>query len=555
VDRCGGRPVPTHRQPCHRHFTERDGLPALDQFYVSSFASDRGGHVWIGFSGDAGLVRYDGRVFTRFTARDGVPPGQIRNVLADSQGRLWAATYRSGLCRIDQPESSRPQFRTYTTADGLSSNETQALVETANGDLYVGTARGIDRLAATTGRWTHYTSHDGLPPGEMQGALRDRQGSLWFTYNDAVLRLVPAPERSPVLPQVFINAINVAGGAQPVSAIGEQQAGRLVVPSGATLRVEFAAPWFGAPGDLAYQYTLQGADHDWIGPTDTRSVSYASMAPGTYTFLVRASADGLVSPAVATVSLTVVPPAWRRLSFLLPAACVAALLVYVAYRLRLRRAVEFANMRTRIATDLHDDIGANLTRVGILSEVVQHEFGARGLPEDSRLASIARLARESVGAMSDIVWAINPERDTLVDLARKIRDVAEDVATASEIELDVSLPDATSGLRLDMDVRRDLFLICKEALNNAARHSRCRHLRVSLRNAGGVLALEVADDGVGFDPERGHEGNGLISMRRRAERMGAALAVQSAPGRGTAVRVDLPLGRRRPAHSPTRTGR
>jgi nitrate/nitrite-specific signal transduction histidine kinase len=123
-----------------------------------------------------------------------------------------------------------------------------------------------------------------------------------------------------------------------------------------------------------------------------------------------------------------------------------------------------------------------------------------------------------------------------------------------ELEVDVSLPDATANLRLDMDVRRDLFLICKEALTNAARHARCRHLRVSLRNAGGVLTLEVVDDGVGFDADQGFEGNGLVSMRRRAERIGASLSVRSQPGRGTTVRVELPL-RRRARRAPTPRGR
>lgn len=107
-----------------------------------------------------------------------MPPGQIRNLLTDSQGRLWAASYRGGLCRIDEPRGPAPRFHTFTTADGLSCNETHAVVEAANGDVYEGMARGLDRLIASTGRWTHHTAHDGLPAGEMQGALRDRQGAL-----------------------------------------------------------------------------------------------------------------------------------------------------------------------------------------------------------------------------------------------------------------------------------------------------------------------------------------------------------------------------------------
>ena len=537
-------------------FAEDDGLPALDRFYVSSFAADRGGNLWVGFSGDAGLARHDGQRFERFAASHGVPPGQVRNFLLDSRGRLWAALYRSGLLRIERPESPRPAFRVYTTADGLSSNETHALVEAPNGDLFVGTARGIDRLSAAEGRWSHFTQQDGLPPGEMQGAIRDRQGALWFSYNTAVLRLVPVQDRPVVPSPIFITAINTDGRDHPVSAVGERHVGPLTLPSGGTARIEFVAPWFGAPSNVAYQYRLEGAKREWTEPTDLRSVTYANMAPGKYTFTVRSHADGVAGQSPATVSLTVVPPFWRWPPFVVALACATALLAYGAYRFRMRRVLELANLRTRIATDLHDDIGANLTRIGILSEVVRHQGAGGASTGESRLESIARLARESVEAMSHIVWAINPERDTLVDLGRKLREVAEDVAAASGAELEVSVPDASSRLRLDMDVRRDLFLIGKEALNNAARHARCRNLRLSLGCSGDRLALEVVDDGRGFDAERDYEGNGLASMQRRAARLGAQLSLRSAPGRGTTVRVVLPLGHRgRTAVPPTRTGR
>jgi signal transduction histidine kinase len=389
----------------------------------------------------------------------------------------------------------------------------------------------------------------------MQGAFRDRHGALWFTYSQAVLRLLPTPGRPVAPPRTFINAVSVAGRDYPVPATSTPTTHRIVVPSGATLRGEFGAPWFGAPGDLTYQYRLEGVDPDWIGAAQARSVSYAGIAPGSYTLGIRALATGLASPEVVTVPFTVVPPLWRRPAFLLPLAVAAALLAYAAYRLRLRRALELANMRTRIATDLHDDIGADLTRIGILTEVVRHHIGA-GHAEDSRLASIARLARDSVGAMSDIVWAINPERDSLVDLARKIRDVAEDLAAGSGLDLDLVLPGVASNTRLDMDVRRDLLLICKETLNNAVRHARARRLCLSLREDGGRLSLDMTDDGVGFDADQDFEGNGLVSMRRRAERIGASLSVRSQPGRGTTVRVELPLRRRaRSRRAPTPRGR
>lgn len=156
------------------HYTEKDNLPRLDTFYVSSFAEDRTGNLWIGFSGDGGLVRYrDGR-FALFTASDGVPPGQIRNLFVDSAGRLWVPTYRGGLSRIDDPAADRPRLITYTTADGLSSNEVTTVTGDRGGRIYIGTGRGIDRLDPATGRVKHYTIADGLPlgDGEVYSQLR-----------------------------------------------------------------------------------------------------------------------------------------------------------------------------------------------------------------------------------------------------------------------------------------------------------------------------------------------------------------------------------------------
>ena len=153
-----------------------------------------------------------------------------------------------------------------------------------------------------------------------------------------------------------------------------------------------------------------------------------------------------------------------------------------------------ANMRTRIATDLHDDIGANLTRIALLSEVASRTPGAEpGGRADGPLSSIARIARESVSSMSDIVWAINPKRESLLDLTRRMRQHAEEVFTLRDIDLRFNGPSAADSLKLGMDVRRDLLLVFKEAVNNCARHSRCERVEIDLHVESGRLVLTVVD--------------------------------------------------------------
>jgi signal transduction histidine kinase len=213
------------------------------------------------------------------------------------------------------------------------------------------------------------------------------------------------------------------------------------------------------------------------------------------------------------------------------------LAVYSLYRYRVAHLVEMANMRTRIASDLHDDIGANLTRIALLSEVAQQGLSR----SDGPLSSIARIARESVGSMSDIVWAINPARDTLLDLIRRMRQHADELFTRRGIELQFNAPVDTQGVRLGVDVRRELLLIFKEAANNAARHSRCSQVRVELRMDHSRLLLELYDNGSGFDTSLESEGQGLLSMQRRARRLHGHLHITSGTQPGTTVTLVLPL--------------
>jgi ligand-binding sensor domain-containing protein/signal transduction histidine kinase len=528
------------------HFSERDGLPRLDRFYVSSFASDRAGNVWIGFSGDAGLVRYDGADFVRFTSADGVPPGQIRNMMLDSRGRLWAATYRGGICRIEQPESAHPTIRAYTAKDGLSSNETTAIVEASPDELYIGTARGIDRLKPSTGEFTHLTVHDGELSAEMLSALRDRTGALWFVYSDNIVRMVPAPAVPVPPPAIFISGVQIDGWPQPIAATGEPHVEGLRLPGNASLRLDVTAPWFGGEDELLYQYRLHDRD-PWSPPMRQRTVTYAGLAPAHYSFATRAVTSGGASQATARMSFTVVAPVWRRSWFLLLIVATAAMTAYGLFRRRLTRLLEVANMRTRIATDLHGDIGANLTRIAVLSEVARRRYGYAADVVDDPLTSIATLSRESVGSMADIVWAISPGRDRVDDLVRKMREHAEDLLAVSDVRLTFRVDGAPPDDRIGLDVRRGVFLIFKEAVTNAARHSRCTAVDVLFTVDGRDAVLGVSDDGIGFDRSGAVDGNGLMNMRRRAERIGGALRIDSRAGGGTTVRLDVPLKPRRRA--------
>src|SRR5439155_16612017 len=224
----------------------------------------------------------------------------------------------------------------------------------------------------------------------------------------------------------------------------------------------------------------------------------------------------------------ILPPFWLRWWFLALALLAFAVPAYAIYRYRVTPLLEVANMRTRIATDLHDDIGANLTRISILSEVAKQQFGNGDEESRNPLSSIAEIARESVASMSDIVWAIDPERDSLRDLTRKMRQHADEVFTLRDISLEFNAPKADHNLKLGVDVRRDFLLIFIEAVNNAARHSQCSKVRIDFHADGSFLTLLVSDDGTGFDLSASAEGNGLKNMRQRANKLVSTLSVDTA---------------------------
>ena len=530
------------------------GVPALKSSLPRAFGEDASGHVWVGF--DDKLARYRDGTFDLFTSGDGLPPGNIRSIYLDHTGRLWLASAQSGLVRVDDLGGKRPRFTTYGITQGLSSNTAVVITEDSSGRIYVGGGRGLDRLDPSTGVVKHFTTADGLAPGSFRSAFRDRDGVLWFGMTSGISRLSPPAERPPVSPPVLISGVSIGGVPQMVSALGEpEMALSDLAPGQNQLQIDFIGLGFSSGDALQYQYRLHAADADWSALSRQRTVTYANLAPGRYTFVVRAvNSDGIVSVNPASIRFAILPPIWQRAWFLMLAALVSGVMAYALYRYRVARLLDMANLRTRIATDLHDDIGANLTRIALLSEVatrrrVLEAGGAGGNARamlvteelDGPLNSIARIARESVGSMSDIVWAINPARETLLDLIRRMRQHADEIFTLRDIGLRFDAPDVRPALRLGVDVRRDVLLIFKESVNNAARHSGCTSVEISCRVEGSRLVLTIADNGAGFDVSLESEGQGLRSMRRRAQRLRGTLDIASGSGLGTIVTLTVPL--------------
>ncbi len=520
----------------HNHTTQVNF--GKSQFGMA-FVEDKTGNLWIGTGSDADdakLIRWRDGKFKVFThAEYPLLAGWMRDLFVDSKGRLWIADTITGVLRLDDVNADELNFTRYTPAEGLSTIGVSCITEDEFGRIYIGTGRGLDRLNPDTGQVENFTTADGLPKSSVEIAYRDRKNNLWFGTTSGLARYQPEPERQRQPPNVLLMALRVNGVSQGVSVLGESVIPSLELSSDQKqISVDFLGLGASLGEKMRYEYRLNNAA-EWT-PTADRTVNFANLNAGEYTFEVRTiTADRLYSQS-ATAAFRIAAPIYQRWWFIASILILTALAIYLFYKNRLKRLLEMERMRTLIATDLHDDIGANLTRISMLSEVAkQKSDNGNG----SLLTSIADIARESVASMNDIVWAIAPEHDSLLDLTRRMRQHAEEIFALRDVDLEFHA--ATADLKLSVGVRRDVLLIFKEAVNNVARHSDCTKVEIEFRGDREVLFLQIKDNGKGFATDSEVDGQGLRSMTRRAKALGGNLKIDSQTGAGATIEFELTM--------------
>jgi signal transduction histidine kinase/sugar lactone lactonase YvrE len=515
--------------------------------WPSAFGEDASGNLWLGFS-MGGLVRYDGSRF-EIVSGDGVPDGGITAIHRDRSDRLWIGSSSDGVTRVDDPGARHPRFARYTTKEGLSTANVRCITSDALGRIYVGTARGVNRIDPRSGLVRRYTTDDGLANGFVTAALHDSRGRIWFGTMDGLSRLVTVDERPAEPPATWIDGWRINGAAQPVSHLGQATVSGIVLePDQNQVEIDFYAVSFREAGALRYQYRLAGADRDWSRPGDERVVHYSRLGPGRYEFQVRAvTVEGIPGTRPATMQFVILPPVSQRWWFRSSVLAAVMLVVFAAHRHRVARLLALERVRMRIAADLHDDIGGSLSRISIQSEVACRETVGLGEQSRRRFMEIADSARGLVDALGDVVWSVDPRRDDLASVCRRIREYADDLFPESGVRWRYAASGDLESVKLDPETRRNLFLLLKEAVTNVARHAGAGSVSLNIELTGRELRAELHDDGCGFEPdtpgtpEQSDRHHGLDSMRARAGRLGARLTVESSPGIGTTVRVQLPI--------------
>jgi signal transduction histidine kinase/ligand-binding sensor domain-containing protein len=537
-------------------FSRSDGLPSVS---IRALAEDTESNLWIGSEGEGIFQLRNGKI-----APVEAPVKDVSCLLCDRDHVLWAGTLGHGLGRFAQGHWTQ-----YSSADGLLGDDIGYLVEDGATNLWLGSYEGLMRVEAKSladlasgtvkkisGR-TFLTCECSV--GAQPAAIRTRDGRLLFPTIEGLVSVNPAglrPNTNP--PPVVIESVLVDGVPQKNNPLNAHWPQAVVLgPENEQLEIRFTALDFSAPKGaqfgVQFKYQLEGRDKK---PTDIgseRVAHFGRLAPDRYVFRVTAcNEDGYWNDTGASITVIVQPPFWRKPSFL--AASVLIFLgllagsIYLISTAKLKRQLRLAQQkelieheRARIARDLHDQLGANLTQITLLGEMAETD---KDLPAEieQHAQQICSTARETTRSLDEIVWAVNPSNDTLESLANYVCKYAQDYFAMAGVSYRAELPPNLPPMPILPEVRHNVFLAFKEAVNNVVKHARATEARVKLQIEPNLFILSVMDNGRGLgDISEKKLRNGLKNMRRRLADVHGQFEISPNSTGGTLVRLTVPI--------------
>ena len=534
-------------------YSTEHGLPSM---HIRAIVEDAAGDIWAG-DWEGGIARFHENRWEMMREPSGHADA-VRCMIV-SNDALWIGTSNGGLLRFKNRQTRRVSIN-----EGLPDASVQQLLLDGRGSLWGGTPHRLFRLSlaqlneVADGRRARleaitYGRSDGLPDVSFASwcdprCWRTTDGELWFATANGAMHFYPENLRESKPPQVAIEQTLIDG--KPVENVESLQ---MLRPGAGRVEFRFTAPCLTAPERVRFRYQLTGVDGDWVDAGKARSVTYAGLPSGRHTFRVLASTpEGVWGSQDASIALAVNPYYWQTNWFI---ASIAAVMagggVWAVRRTTVRRlsrrlqrvreehAIE--RERARIAQDIHDELGANLTTIGLLADMgSRHKQDPAAVTRE--LNQISQTARESVAAMDAIVWALNPRNDSLDHFANYVAQFTRDFFRPTDLRTRLEIPVDLPAQPLPMETRHQLFLIVKESFNNIIRHAKASEVHVELGSNNGVLRLVIADDGKGLSRDAVGEGHdGLANLRERIERLDGKLTIGSHAGKGTKLEFVVPL--------------
>ncbi len=453
----------------------------------------------------------------------------LYHIALDDKKDLWIGS-REGLMHLDR---SRNKFYRYTTRDGLTDDVIYMVLYDGKGNLWLTTNQGISRFNIASKTFTSFSRRDGLLNTEFnrQGAVMTNDRLIYLSGTSGIDYFRPdaigptSPPATVIFSELRLNneAITIRENLRLPYSMNN-------------VSVSYSANDFIRPDLVYYRYRLKSND-PWTVVRGINSASFNAMQPGTYRLEVESSYDNQNWSAASFINLYIKTPWWKSGWFYGFSAVALIFLLFLFYRYRINQLKKMLLMRNKISQDLHDEVGATLSGVTLMSELAVEKIKSGDTPDSQRLVErIKEESKEMAEKMNDIVWAINPVNDSMEKVLSKIQAYGNNLCTSAGIQFHFSKPELKDGM-LNMQIRNNIYLISKEAINNAVKYSGAGNIRFSLSGKKNKYVLRIEDDGVGFDADGLHNGNGLINIRSRAKEIGGDLNIRSTRGTGTLLEL------------------
>lgn len=549
------------------YYNEANGFPANKVFVA---IQDKKGVLWFGTDG-GGLVKYDGRMFTVYSEKQGLFSKSITSITEDGEGNLWMGTLDAGLCRFDGNS-----FTYYTVKQGLAFNSVWSVKEDHNGQIWAGTDNGLSVLVpgkrkVQTGIPAYSIYSFGLEDGlkatdfNLNSVCIDKNNCIWWGTGKALITrnlsipFVPDTPLSVTLNHVkvndrFVDFRNLSSDMNNKIRIGNLKAfqnypGELSLAYDQNhLTIYFSAIDLKAPHKIKYSYRLIGLDDQWSNPSKETSADFRNLSHGHYKLQVRAIGESNVWTDVLTYKFSVRPAWWQTWWFkMIVSACILASVYLVVrffylYRFRKQKALYEKKLavqmeRQRISAEMHDDIGAGLSGVRLLTELTKNK-----LKEGDAAGDVEKIY-QSVGdisaRMKEVIWSLNTENDSLENLVHFIVKQVKAQLEYYPAELSIHFPSSIPAIVIRGEARRNIYLAVKEAVNNIIKHSGAGkvELHISCKDH---FEIRITDNGKGLDEHKAHEpGNGLKNIQKRMSKLNGTVEIKNL--KGLTVLFSIPL--------------
>ena len=526
-----------------KHNPSDPGSISDDRAYI--ILKDSKEDFWIGTYG-GGLNKFNAKTFKfesyRHNPEDAksISNDKVLSIIESSKKELWIGTSGGGLNKFDPVTKS---FEVYSIAQGLTSTVVYGILEDKKGNLWLSTDDGIFLFNIKTEKFTQFGIEDGAQSLEFSGGayFKDSKGIMYFGGINGFNYFNPdSIVINSYIPPVVISRIKI---------LDENYKGKpdeLILSHDQNfISFEFSALDFSAPNRNKYSYILEGFQKYWTNTEGSkRSATYTNLPAGEFTFLVKGTnSDGIWNETAAAIKIIINPPFWQTWWFATLAIIIMAFFIYYLSTIRIKNQLEIEKLKLKIASDLHDNIGSGLTEISILSELAERNGDSTNTVIKKDLQKISDTARRLVDSMSDIVWVVNPQRDSLHDLIVKLKDSYNEFFGSVGISFQVKNVEKSDDIKLPMEYKQNLLLMFREAINNAIKYSACNKIILEAFFKNDLIEIVLKDDGVGFDSEQINYGNGIKNMKDRAKKLNGKLKIESGIGNGTTIIFSGKIGR------------